>query len=345
MIVVACGALGVRAMVERPQPVRVVVVPAPPVMIPLLVPPPPPARTGCGDVTTIGLPTARVTADVNAPELVDVAVSREGCVLAARTKDTLSISWDGGQTFSRLDQKAISHMVALADRVVVLLEDGRLGTVAPEQPMSFHAVPARLGSGGSLLADESEIAIVADGLVAVTGDAGSSWRYVEPLTDMTITRLDHGRLVGTIARPTSEPDGEHLVEYVSTTYANELGHPGWDAVATHAGTVADEEGRYALAGDQYWGCGMSEELVDIATGAVVAGGLRPEVWPVEVHTTHGVTFASLHDQLVQLGTGIVVVDEEIPGALAGVDAAGTPLVRTPTQLLRWSKAGGWRVLL
>jgi hypothetical protein len=32
------------------------------------------------------------------------------------------------------------------------------------------------------------------------------------------------------------------------------------------------------------------------------------------------------------------------GTLVAVDPAGTAIVQTDTQLQRWSKAGGWRVI-
>ena len=120
--VVACGALGVRALIDRPVAPRVVTVTAPPTVIAIAVPappptvvavavpppppPPPPApepppHVGCGDVTTIGVP--QTLAPNQGGSLDDVSVSREGCVIAARVKDGLAISWDGGATFTRVD--------------------------------------------------------------------------------------------------------------------------------------------------------------------------------------------------------------------------------------------------
>jgi hypothetical protein len=349
--VVACGALGARALVDRPEPPRVVTVMPPPTVIAISVPippaPPPPAplppvHVGCGDVATIGLPTAKAPRDVNGGSFVDVSVSREGCVIAARTKDALSISWDGGATFSRADATGVVQMVAAADRVALLLDDGTLGTLVPGQPMVRHA-PKKLAYG-QLLASENWTALVADALVAVTDDGGVTWRYVEPTKDVAIGRLDGSRLIGYASRPTSEPDGEHLVEYITTVYTNDLAHPAWRKGTHFTGTPADNEDRYARTGDAFWGCGSSEKLLDVATGAEVAGGLRDEVWPVAVRSTHGVTFASLSNELMRLDGGARKIDDMPDGALVGVDAAGTPIINASQQLLRWSKTGGWRVL-
>jgi hypothetical protein len=112
------------------------------------------------------------------------------------------------------------------------------------------------------------------------------------------------------------------------------------------GTPIDEDARYALTGDKFWGCGGSDKLLELATGKELIGDLRADVWPISVHSTHGVAFAGLSNQLYRLsGVTATKIDDLNDGEVVGVDAAGTPIIRTGGQLLRWSRAGGWRVLL
>jgi hypothetical protein len=60
-----------------------------------------------------------------------------------------------------------------------------------------------------------------------------------------------------------------------------------------------------------------------------------------------VTFASFSNQIYRLSAAAATKIDglDVGGAVVGVDASGTALVRSGGQLLRWSKAGGWRVLL
>lgn len=277
-------------------------------------------------------------------QFVDISVSREGCVIAARTKDVFSISWDGGASFTEVDAVGNAKAAAAADRVAVLLDDNTLGTFVPGKPLERHA-PAKLAYQ-QVLANAGWTVLVSEKLVAVTDDHGVTWRYIEPPKDATIQGLDGDRLIGYGLRPTSDPDGEHIVDYIATTYTYDLRHPGWHAAAGHLGTPIDEEARYSLTGDKFWGCGGSDKLLELATGKELIGDLRTDVWPTAVHSTHGVTFASLSNGLYRLrGASATKIDDINDGEVVGVDAAGTPIVRTGGQLLRWSKAGGWRVLL
>jgi hypothetical protein len=353
--VVACGALGARALIDRPQAPHVVTVTAPPTVIAIAVPsppppppapppPPPPApepppHVGCADVATIGVPEK--LAPNHGGDLYEVSVSREGCVIAARVKDGLAISWDGGATFTHVD--VAGKPAAAADRVAVLLDDGTFGTLVPGKPLERSA-PTKLAYR-QVFASAWWTALVSDTLVAITDD-GVTWRYIEPPKDVTITRVDGDRLVGFGVKPTSEEDGNHLVEYMATRFTNDLRHPGWHTSASYLGNPLDEEGRYALTGDQFWGCGASEKLVEFATGKTIAGGLRPEVWPVSVHSAHGVTYAGFDNAFYRLdGARTTQIKGGPEGEVVGVDAAGTAIIKSGGQLLRWSKTGGWRVLL
>lgn len=353
--VVACGALGARALIDRPEPPRVVTVTAPPTVIAIAVPapappaPPPAApvpapapvpspHVGCGDVTAIGLPAK--LAPAQGGDLYDVSVSSEGCVIAARVKDGLAISWDGGATFARMD--VAGKPAAAADRVAVLLDDGTFGTIVPGKPLERHA-PRKLGYS-QVVASGRWTALTSEILVAVTDDHGVSWRYLEPPKDAIISHIEGDRMLAVATRVASD-DGDGMVTYTSTTYETDLRHPAWHAHSSYSGTAVDEEARYALTVDQFWGCGESQKLLESATGAEIAGGLRDEVWPLSVHSNHGVTFAGFGEQLYRLTGGTATKLDGLDGSVVGVDAAGTPIVLTGGQLLRWSKAGGWRVLL
>jgi hypothetical protein len=353
-IVLACGALGARALIEKPAAPRVVTVQAPPTVIAIAVPappppappPPPPAAPpvipDCPDVSTVGVPVARVHADINAPGIAEVAVSREGCVIAARTETTLWVSWDAGQTFRHIEQPGITAMIAVADRVVLQFSNGKVSTLGPDMAFTDIAFPATIASSPVMVADGHWIGLLNEGLVAVTDDDGAHWRYIEPLPKMTVRRIAKGYLIGAVASITSD-DGMGDVHYASTTYTGDLRTPRWKAGATYPGSAIDEEARFSLDLDKFWGCGSSQKLLDTATGTEHAGDLRDDVYPIEVHTNR-VTFARINEHLVRLdGKGEDLGD--IPGSLVGVDAAGTAIVKTETQVLRWSKAGGRRVLL
>jgi hypothetical protein len=282
--VVGCGALGARALIDRPEPPRVVTVTAPPTVIAIAVPapappapppappqppppspaPPPPADTGCGDVTVIGVPTS--LAPDQGGQLSDVSVSREGCVIAAHTKAGLQISWDGGATFTRVDD--VGKTAAAADRVALLLDDGTLGTLVPGKPLERHA-PKKLAYQ-TVLASGRWTALVSEKLIAATGDHGVTWRYIEPPKDIAVDRLEGDQLIGFGLTPTSEPDGEHIVDYMAGKVTNDLRHPGWHTSASYLGNAVDEEARYALTGDEFWGCGGSDKLIEFATGKDVA---------------------------------------------------------------------------
>src|SRR5262249_15798028 len=104
---------------------------------------------------------------------------------------------------------------------------------------------------------------------------------------------------------------------------------------------------YTFEMEEFWGCGSSWKLE--FDGQTVLGGLRDEVWPTEVHTTRGVTYASARDHLYRLvGPHAIDLGEWPSDAgdsrVAGVDAWGMAILWNGSQVLRWSKTGGWRVL-
>ena len=263
-----------------------------------------------------------------------------------RAPQARSISWDGGQSFSHVEIAGITNAVALATRVMVLRDDGTLGTLTPGDPIVWRHVPAPLAEAGLLAAGSSTV-LVLDGLAGVSDDTGATWRYLEPPKGVSITQLDaNGQLIGLRFKETQESDGDQI-EVTTTRFTTELRHPRWRKLASTAGTPQDESGRYRLEGDKSWGCGGSSKLVTRAGDhdVTVRGDIREDVFPLAVHTRNGVTFASLSDRLVRLDGADVIEIDSMPGNLVGVDGADTPIVTTYNQILRWSKAGGWRVLL
>jgi hypothetical protein len=362
-----CATLAMQALLDRPAEVRielpappvVVAIPAPPVVvIPPAPPPAPPpsppapppvleAHAGCAaDVATIGVPMAQAPADPNAPPIVEVAVSREGCTLAARTASTIAVSFDGGRSFARTELSA-NQMAAAIDRVMLLDHQLGLGTMLPGHATVWRALPTAVPEPKLFAA--GKWTVLANGkLAALSDDNGDSWRYVELPANVAVARLEaNGHLYGTSWKAVVEPDGMTLPVYTNTRYVADVAHPHWRALDTNPGTPADETGRYVLEGDKFWGCGSSQKLELAAGGRAteVAGDLRDEVWPIRVHTNAGVTFASLSNQLERVDGATRVQLGDIPGELVGVDANATPIVHAYSQLLRWSKAGGWRVLL
>jgi hypothetical protein len=274
-------------------------------------------------------------------------VSREGCTLAARTASAIAVSFDGGRSFARTEMSGVTQMAAAIDRVMLLDGASRFGTMLPGQPTVWRAIPTPVVAGRLYAAGKWTV-LAGEKLAALSDDNGDSWRYLELPAELAIARLEaNGHLYGTRWKAIVEPSGENLGVYTSTRYVADVAHPRWRALDTNPGTPADESGRYVLEGDQFWGCGSSQklELVDRGRAALIASGLRDEVWPIRLHTNAGVTFASLSNQLVRLDGVVEKPLGDIPGELVGVDASATPIVLAYSQLLRWSKAGGWRVLL
>jgi len=289
---------------------------------------------------------AQAPADPNAPQIVEVAVSREGCTIAVRTAATIAVSFDGGRSFARTDLSA-AQMASAGGRVMLLDHQRGLGTMLPGHATVWRALPTPLVDG-KLFAAGTWTVLAGEKLAAFSDDHGDSWRYVELPERVAITRLEaNGYIYGSRSNTIVEPDGMNIAVYTSTRYVADLAHPHWRALDTNPGTPADETGRYALETDKFWGCGASEklELVRGGNAATVAGDLRDDVWPIRVHTNAGVTFASLSNQLVRLDGANAIALGEIPGELVDVDASATPIVRAEGHLLRWSKTGGWRVLL
>jgi hypothetical protein len=369
VIVFGCGVLAARSLLDRPAavyiaipaPPAVIAIPAPPVIVvlpapasppsPAPSPPPPPvleAHAGCGaDVATIGVPIAQApAADPDAPPIDEVAVSREGCTIAARTSAGIAVSFDGGRSFARSEMPDTTQMAAAGGRVM-LLGHSRLGTMLPGQPTVWREVPAALPDP-KLFAAGKWTVLASAKLAGFSDDHGESWQYLEPPADFAVARLDaDGHLHGTRWKAIVEANGFGPGEYTSTRYVTDFVHPRWRALDTNPGTPVEESGRYVLEADQFWGCGGSQklEIVDRGHATTIAGGLREEIAPIRLHTNAGVTFASLHDQLVRLDGAAEVTLGEIPGDLVGVDASATPIVRAESRVLRWSNVGGWRVLL
>jgi hypothetical protein len=308
------------------------------------------AHVGCpSDVATIGVPVASAPADVHAAPIVEVAVSREGCTIAALTATSIAISFDGGKSFAKGSWKSATQMVAADGRVMLLDGEGRLCTMQPGHPGVCRSLPGTL-AGPSLFAAGTWTVLAGGKLAGISDDNGETWRYIDLLPELQVSRVDaDGRLYGTQIHAIDDPSGDGPGAYTSMRFVTDLAHPHWRALDTATpGTPADESGRYVLDTDKFWGCGGSQKLELAAHGHVteVAGDLRDEVWPIRVHTTAGVTFASLANRLVRIDGATVTDRGEMPdGELVGVDAKGAPIVRAGSQLLRWSKAGGWRVLL
>lgn len=334
-------------VITVPARPTVIIQPAPPA--PPAPPPEPPkgrgpiAETTCPtDVGSIGVPLGPLPENVNGPPLVDVAVSRDGCTLAARTASAIEISWDGGKTFAHHELAGLDAMVAVGSRVIVQ-RAGELGTIAANEPITWRVVPAKLANATLLAAGKWTVLAVA-GLAGVSDDDGASWRYLD-LSDISVVRVDvDGRVFGTRTNIVVPFDGEGNGAISTTHLAADVHAPTWKAITTHPGHPADDTGRYALEPDKFWGCGGSEKLAWVENHAFVATDLRADVWPIAVRTTGKVTFASLQNRLVRLERTNRIDIGDMPGQLAGVDASGAAIVQTETQVLRWSKAGGWRVL-
>ena len=365
VVTIGCGALAAKALLDRPADVRieipapptVVMVPAPPVIVQPPPPPPPPAppapppvleaHVGCGDVATIGVPLAQLPADPDPPRLTQVVVSREGCTIATQTASTIAVSFDGGQTFARIEMPDATVMAAAADRVMLLDKQGRLGTMQPGHATVWRPLPAALPSSTVFAAGKWTV-VQSTKLTGISDDSGESWRYLELPADSQIAQLDaDGHLFATHWKVVIDGQGMGPSTYASTRLVTDLVHPHWRTLFGTPGTPADESGHYVLEMDRFWGCGGSQKLEYGAGGQAteIAGNLRDEISEIRVHTNAGVTFASLHDQLERIDGVHETVLGELPGELVAVDASGAPIVATGSHVVRWTKTGGWRVLL
>jgi hypothetical protein len=344
----------------------------------------PPVHVDCGDIARIGQPVAPVPSSANAPELKDMSVSREGCVIAARTKDTLWVSWDGGASFARIEQAAVTQFVALSDRVVVLLEDGRVGTVMSDRRVELHPAPIKtdhpwlLGgerrlvySGATSQGTDSDdrLAIPEAGTVAVSDNGGASWRYLATMKGMSVVRVDGDRLVASVSELVSDDDS-HTMRVGGLIYASDARDPAWRQIGSHFTSgqeqiPLDTDWRYALEQPAVRNCpNCTDSIIEVASHQVVidpSGHRMTRRWggdgdeaerPYVMDSNRGVTFGLSETHLMRLvGTRATDIAALPPGTrqddlkTIGVDRAGTAIVRTTTQLLRWSQSGGWRVLL
>ncbi len=371
---------GASIVIEMPPPA---VVPPPPVIAvieqsPAPPPPPPPPPlpppepvaaveppvigTRCPrDVSTIGVPIAQAPQPVGG-SLRGAAAAPQGCALAAWTEAEIHVSWDSGQTFARFEAKGVIRLVAAAaERVAIVRDDGALGVVRRGEAPVWRALPKRAADGQQmqLYAAGAWIAVTLDRvgteLIAITDDDGATWRYLSPPDRALVAHLDpSGVLSARAITPTSEPDGEHIVEHVTQGFAASLRDPVWRRTRHTQGAVMLEVGpwSYTLEGDRFWGCGGSSKLVAAHGGrrATLLSEIRPEIWPFRVVTNGTATLAMFDQQLLRIegaGTRQLValpVDVDV-GELVSVDGAGTAIARTDQRVLRWSERGGWRMLL
>jgi hypothetical protein len=110
---------------------------------------------------------------------------------------------------------------------------------------------------------------------------------------------------------------------------------------------------YSFERDKFWGCGGSEKLV-ASNGQqqlTLLGDQRPDVWEVRVISGERAAFVQYHldepqlAQLVEAELGPIAVPSSWWVQLVGVDRYDTPIALVDGHLLRWAKAGGWRILL
>jgi hypothetical protein len=370
-----------RPVVLEAVPAFIVVQPSPPSAPPPppRPPPPPPAaepgppvdaspprarqvvNTRCvDDITTVGVPA---TEDWTPPALEGTVVAPESCVLAAWTKNAVHASWDGGQTFAAVDVSAgISQVFASADRIVVISDQKHLGLLYPgDVEITWRTLDAALGKPEQIYfaASARWIAAATPTLVAASDDDGRTWRYVT--LPAATGRWDAARFawitedgVLTAVASEKEPDqdGDDPSAWLTQSYAARVSDGRWRVpvpLAARSDTISSGW-TYAFQRDKFWGCGGSSMLVATrgARRNVLAGDLRDEIEPIGLGVTRTAAFAHYNGKLVRLAGGAARVVGSVPEGdmrLVGVDRYDTPIFKQGSRLVRWSKRGGWRVLL
>jgi hypothetical protein len=324
-------------------PVVSVVVNVPPPPAP---PPPPPvavapvvAQARCpADPSTIGMPL--VDQPTQDPSHWSAAV--DGCVLVAWNEHETRVSRDGGATWASVlpGQPATSARV---DGERVAVTSGRLLGVARPKSEVWRSIPAaaHLVAGGP-----STITLVSDDLklTFVTPDDGATWRTYalpdgEKMINWASATADGVEIVAEHFPPDWEggpnPDGIARYDWTAS---------GWKKVALDPAKPGGWS--YAIEGDKFWGCGGSDKIVAYGPDGAheIAGDLRNEVYNFGL----AAPFAFWHEKLYRLdgANPVELADAHDLHRLVGVDDAHDVIaLAVDGKLLRWSPAGGWRILL
>nr|HEX4316022.1 hypothetical protein [Kofleriaceae bacterium] len=332
--------------------------PAPPVAVAVPAAPRPIARARCADhVATFGTPldpAAAITGDLRGVAVADDG----GCTIAAWTTHELRDSRDGGQTWrtTTLDASdAAFDDVAVGDNRVVVVADARVGVVTDDaiawQPLGRLA-PAANGPGDRVHVGGAWIVVESDTLVGASDDGGATWRYLVPVAATPTSSASWIREV--------HADGTMLARYQS--WPEDIGMSGPPSYTLHDLATTVDDGAwhadrrpstawsYTFETDQFWGCGGTDKLVATRRDdqATLVGGLRGDTAPFDVAFGPAGAFAIHHDTLWQLrGPSerevAPVADARVK--LVAVDRYGTAIARVGSSVLRWSAAGGWRVLV
>jgi hypothetical protein len=363
----------------RTPDAQIVLIPAPLVPPPAVVvhvaPPPaaPPAhvdlaapvigRTCPSDVSAIGLPFHRDHKPIS-DSLDDGQVSRSGCTIAAWSKDTIHVSWDGGQSFATTPRNEL-EMIAVADgRIMAVRPDQAIGTLTAGvdwiwRASPFHDQPARpqpqlfaQGSYTVLLSQQAAGAYMettpSEALIAFSSDNGERWSYLTaPVQGYAELVLDpDGQLVLTDTKmtfPPIDPDSGTAVPHVKVTQrATNLAQPAWRPFHPPGWTYAVVGD---FGGDHFTTAHVTATLDGHPTTPLA--GIRTNI---EEPTLSG-QFVLVYGVLSRFvgGRRTALPGEQPPYdnyrcRLIGEDGYGTAIV-VNNGLWRWSDRGGWRTLL
>ncbi|HEY4239904.1 MAG TPA: hypothetical protein VGM88_08815 [Kofleriaceae bacterium] len=345
--------------------------------------PPAPLHVGCAGLRD-DIGTREIERDVDGQiaaresgTAIDATIiGDDGCTIAMRVGTTLHLSWDGGATFTTIDVKDGGEYPAVS------LVPGRLFWLAPKRHALgvldagaramrwIDLAPLHFGDDDypAVIAEHGWLALATEKSWFASHDDGKTWSALSmPVLATPKGLAAPAQIVGIAADGTVRaqigddvaPDSgvlpsdsveQHAFEAAVTTGA-------WREVPVHTAPLVRAHGWvYTKYMDRFWGCGGTYAISAThgADTVTLASGLSDTWGNIGLVSAHGHAYMQHTSVIYALdgadatpirGTPSLEPSLGDVGEVLAIDAGGGLLVSEHDRLVRWTKHGGWRVLV